>query len=240
MLPLGVQQYIQSKSDTGVNPSFWKNLWSNIKNLPQEVWNTASNTAQLSFHRPFPNTYQSYFKEKTPQQLNIFFTGAAESEGDLFDETFKDYKLPYQMFRHVDYDKAKDLITELKKKYPKLKFNVFGHSMGTRAAAKLAKDFPEVKAVLFDPVYPFGRPYPKNVNKNMNTFYPSDTSPLQNNISGALGNLVALVGGRRQPEQLGTKGQYNWTMRAPSTHVNIVPTLRWILQRQKKGKGLTF
>ena len=226
---------LSSINSLPAKPGLWSNIWNTVKKAPQEVWNRVADAAQLSFHKPFPNTYQQAFKDKVPDKMGIFFTGAAQSGADVFKDSFKHYKMPYQFFRHIDKDKAAQLIADLKRKYPKLKFHIFGHSMGTRASAELGKKFPWATVDLIDPVYPFGASYPKNLGKNIRNYQAKDTSIFQKAPSQAWGNLVALVGGRRSGSDLGVLSDNRYQM-PNATHVSVDPYFRYMLQEYSKEK----
>ena len=133
--------------------------------------------------------------------VNLYFTGALGAGRGATQRALKSSGVPYQMFRHTQYDKAQTTLRDMLKANPNMKVNVFGHSLGARPASKLAEHFgnDKIKLVLQDPVSPFG--LPQNISPIV--YQPANKNAFSSN-GFSLGNLAATVGGRVVPKT--TKG----------------------------------
>lgn len=129
--------------------------------------------------------------------VNLYFTGALGAGRGATQRALKSAGVPYQMFRHTQYEEAQETLRKLLKINPDMKATVFGHSLGSRPASKLAEHFgkDKIKLVLQDPVSPFGLPQ----NTAPIVYQPANKNVFSSN-GFSLGNLAAIVGGRVVPK----------------------------------------
>lgn len=188
--------------------TFWQQLAAPLKSVSKtglDVLQKAWDTVQLAPHDPYkvPADYIQRMK-KNPQQLNVFFTGAMQSFKDGFEKRLKEFSsAPYKMYRHMDYQKALEDIKQYYKEHPKANINIIGHSMGTSAAARLAKVLPKARAFLLDPVHPTHFQAYKDLPKDRVSVYYPDYKGLFLDPRYSWNNLVAWFGNRKQLPTVG-------------------------------------